>query len=110
MLERNRKFSAVFRVARSIDGFERRIQPHIDQVKSEVTWQEIEAELKSGSEEIALHWMKAFWTGEIPQGSKALSLLWLTDCKIKEAIVCAVAESTFSNYVLTERYRTPKGI
>jgi hypothetical protein len=32
----------------------------------------------------------------------------VTDSWIKEAIVCAMAESTFSTYVLDERYRTVK--
>lgn len=108
LLERNRKFAAVFRVARAVHNFENRIGPYIDPIKTEIDWLKIEQELKSTDEEVALHWMRALWKGEMPVGSHALSTLWRTDCKIKEAIVCALAESTFANYVLDERYRSPK--
>jgi hypothetical protein len=108
LLERNRKFAAVLRVARAVHDFERRLALHIDPVRAEIDWPKVEAELTRGSEEVALHWMKALWTGTVPPGSRALAMLWMTDCHIKEAIVCAIAESTFANYVLEERYRTPK--
>jgi len=108
LLERNRKFAAVMRVARAVHDFETRLASLIDPVKIVIDWPKIEDELRSGSEQVALHWMKAFWEGSIPAGSNALSILWMTDCHIKEAIVCAMAESTFANYVLDERYRTPR--
>jgi len=108
LLERNRKFAAVLRVARAARDFETRLASAIDPVKVEINWPKIEGELRCGSEQVAFHWMKAFWEGAIPDGSNALSFLWMTDCKIKEAIVCAMAESTFANYVLDERYRTPR--
>ena len=109
LLERNRKFAAVFRIARAVRDFENRLGPHIDPVKVEIHWPKIEEELKDSDEEVvALHWMRALWSGEIPSGSQALATLWKTDCKIKEAIVCALAESTFANYVLDESYRSPK--
>ena len=106
-LEINRKFAAVLRVAMAVDKFELRLGPHISQESKHINWEPIERELTSGSEEIALHWMRAFWTGQL-EGTKAISMLWLTDSWIKEAIVCAMAESTFSTYVLDERYRTVK--
>jgi hypothetical protein len=106
LLERNRKFAAVMRVARAVHDFETRLAPLIDPVKVAIDWPKIEDELRSGSEQVALHWMKAFWDGSIPVGSNALSILWMTDCHI--AIVCAMAESTFANYVLDEGYRTPR--
>jgi len=108
LLERNRKFAAVLRVARAVDDFETRLAPSIDPVKVEIDWPKIEDRLRCGSEQVAFHWMKAFWEGAIPEGSNALSFLWMTDCKIKEAIVCAIAECTFANYVLDEKYRTPR--
>jgi hypothetical protein len=108
LLERNRKFAAVFRIARAVRDFENRLGTHIDPVKVEIDWPKIGEELNSSDEEVALHWMQALWEGEIPAGSQALATLWKTDCKIKEAIVCALAESTFANYVLDERYRSPK--
>jgi hypothetical protein len=107
-LETNRKFSAVVRVARSIRDFETRLKLHINQEDATVDWERIDSELTSGSEQVALSWMKAFWTGDLPPGSNALSMLWITDSKIKEAIGCALAENTFSTYVLEEWYRTVK--
>ena len=108
LLETNRKFAAVLRVARAVHDFESRLQPYIVQENTQINLEKIERELTSGSEEFALFWMKAFWTGEMPPGTNAFSMLWLTDSRIKEAIVCALAESSFSNYVLDERYRTVK--
>jgi hypothetical protein len=107
MLERNRKFAAVFRIAKAVDGFERRLAQHIDPVKVEINWPKIEEELTNPSERVALHWMQALTSGEFPSGSKAISLLWVTDGKIKEAIVCALVESAFAGYVLDERYLRP---
>ena len=108
LLERNRKFAAVFRIASAVHNFENRLRPYIDPVKVEIDWPKIIKELTGTDDEVALHWMQALWSGEIPAGSQALSTLWKTDCKIKEAIVCALVESTFTNYVLDERYRTPR--
>lgn len=108
ILERNRKFAAVLRVARAVRDFETRLAPLIDPVKVEINWPKLEEELSGGSEQVALDWMKAFWDGSLQPGSRGISLLWLTDFPIKEAIVCAIAESSFSSYVLDERYRTPK--
>lgn len=110
LLERNRKFAAVFRIAKAVDGFDRRLSPHIDPVKAEINWPKIEEELTSGSERIALHWMKALMSGEFPADSNAISMLWTIDGRIKEAIVCAFVESSFAGYVLDERYliRTPR--
>lgn len=108
LLETNRKFAAVLRIAKAVRDFENRLRTHIVQENAVINWEKIEGELTSGSEEVALAWMKALWTGEMSPGSNALSMLWITDSKIKEAIVCALAESTFSNYVLDERYRTVK--
>ena len=103
LLERNRKLAAVLRVARAVHDFETRLAPLIDPVKVEINWEKLEEELGRGSEHVALRWMQAFWFGSFPANSSALRMLWLTDCKIKEAIVCALAESTYSNYVLDER-------
>lgn len=108
LLDRNRKFAAVVRVARAVHNFETRLSHMIDPVKVEINWLKLEEELGGGSEQVAFDWMKAFWEGVLPQNSNAISMLWLTDCQIKEAIVCAIAESTFANYVLDQRYRTPK--
>jgi len=108
LLDRNRKFAAVLRVARAVHDFEKRLAPLIDPVKVEINWLKLEEEMGGGSEQVALDWMKAFWEGSLPPGSNAISMLWLTDCHIKEAIVCAIAESAFSNYVLDEKYRTPR--
>lgn len=107
LLDRNRKFQAVFRIAKAVDGFERRLSPHIDPVKVEINWPKIEEELTAGSERVALHWMQALFSGEFPVGTNAISFLWVTDGKIKEAIVCALVESAFAGYVLDERYLRP---
>lgn len=107
-LERNRKFSGVFRIASAIRDFENRIGPFIDPIKIEIDWAKVEQKLEGPHEQVALHWMKAFWAGHLPSESNALSVLWKTDCKIKEAIVCALAETTFASYVLHERFRMPK--
>ena len=77
-------------------------------INKEIDWPKIEVELNGADDEMALHWMKAFWSGDLPADSKAIATLWKIDCKIKEAIVCALAESTFANYVLDVRYRTPR--
>ena len=107
LLDRNRKFAAVFRIAKAVDGFDRRLSPHIDPVKVEINWLKIEEELTAGSERVALHWMQALSTGEFPSGTNAISFLWVTDGKIKEAVVCALVESAFAGYVLDERYLRP---
>ena len=59
LLDRNRKFAAVFRIAKAVDGFDRRLAPHIDPVKIEINWPKIDEELTAGSERVALHWMQA---------------------------------------------------
>lgn len=108
LLDRNRKFAAVFRVASAVDRFEKRLAPFIDPVAAEINWEKFDEELTSGSERVALDWMRGIWTGEFPSGSKALSMLWITDCKLKEAIICALSESVYAIYVLHEGYRTPR--
>lgn len=108
LLDRNRKFAAVFRVASAISDFETRIASHIDPVHTQVDWEKLAEALLSADELVALDWMRAFWIGTMPADSQVLSQLWRTDCKIKEAIVCALAEWSFANYVLDERYRTPR--
>lgn len=107
LLDRNRRFAAVLRIAKAVDGFDQRLSAHIDPVKVEINWPKIEEELTTGSERVALHWMQALSSGEFPAGTNAIALLWVTDGKIKEAIVCALVESAFAGYVLDERYLRP---
>ena len=106
-LDRNRKFQAVYRIAKAVDGFDQRLAPHIDPGKVDINWVKIEEELTAGSERVAFHWMKAFSAGEFPEGTISISHLWAVDGKIKEAIVCALAEFAFAGYVLDDRYLRP---
>ncbi|MGE3684652.1 MAG: hypothetical protein AB7G93_23290 [Bdellovibrionales bacterium] len=38
LLEKNRKFAAVLRIARAVQDFEHRLAPHIDQAGAEINW------------------------------------------------------------------------
>jgi hypothetical protein len=100
--DRKRKFSAICRIAKAVKANHDRVLPYLDNQNLSVSWSDLERELKGTDESVALEWMKAIWFEKTPPESDTFLKLWAIDIYLKEAILLALAEDAFANYLIND--------
>lgn len=100
-----RKLGALQFIIDMVPDSSSRISPFIDRDNGTIDWQAISLQAIDDDELCLIQWMKTIWTEKMHVEARRHSGIWPNTFDYREGILRAIAEDSFTSYLMTPIYR-----